>query len=405
MSNLMAIVLAGGRGTRMEILCQFRPKPLLPFSGKYKVIDFGLSNIVHSQIRHIALFADYQRQQLRDYMENWYQQNARHLEINIMEPLTGAYAGSAEALYQHLEFIKNSDADEILILPSDHIYTMDYRKMQNYHEASKADVTIGAVQVPMKEAYRFGIITAQQDGRICEFIEKPAKPKGNMASMGIYIFNKDVLLNYLIEDMSKTDSVHDFGYSIIPSVIERGNTFVYKFEGFWRDIGTLDSYHRAHMELVRKNPFNCSHRPILSAVPESGTGNFTIDDTNSIISPGCVIKGRVENSILCPGVHIAESATVRNSILMSGTYVGSYSTVESSIIDEEAYIDRFCYLGYGDERFSTNDLVVIGKKSAIEPYTAVKQGTKVLPNSKYSMIIQDDMKRLDHEIGLYSARD
>jgi glucose-1-phosphate adenylyltransferase len=401
MDNLLAVILAGGKGKRMDILCEIRPKPLMPFGGRYRVIDFCLSNIMHSRIDDTAVFVDYQRHQLAEYIKCWQDVNAIAPGVNVMEPRTGRYTGSANALYQHLDFLTNSRADKILVMPSDHVYKMDYREMLDFHQKSKAEVTIGVVQVPMREASRFGILSTANDGKVLEFNEKPSKPKSNLASMGIYIFNKDILLDYLVKDASIDHSIHDFGYSIIPGTIGHAKVYAYKFDGFWRDIGNLEVYLRSNLEFLNADATISldGEWPILTVNSVKETGEINNSNViNSIVSPGCIIKGRVENSVLSPGARVEEWATVRNSILLSNAVVRCNSTVDFSIIDEEAVIERFCYIGYSDGRQKTSDCVVIGKRATIAPYTAVERGCIILPYSRYSKSTNSiyDIADVDH---------
>ena len=385
MSRMVATILAGGKGTRMDIFCQVRPKPVLPFAGKYRFIDFSLSNCVHSQVNDIALLVDYQRSYLTSYLKQWKNENSAKSAINILEPENnGSYCGTADALYQKLDFLQKHSADKVLVMPSDQAYKMDYRKMLAFHEKSKADVTIGVVPVPIEEAHRFGTLTLEKDGRVIEYIEKPDVPKSNLVSMGIYIFNKDILIQRLIEDAVEPASIHDLAYSITPGTVARDSVYAYRFDGFWRDIGTIDAYYATSLELnSSRPPFSLDGTwPILTCEndePVKKTAWGVVE--NSIISPGCVIKGRVENSILSPGVKVDECAVVKNSILMSNVSVGLHSVIDSCIADEEAIIGEFCYVGFGSDRKRTAECTLLGKGVTISPHTAVARGCKIMPFS------------------------
>jgi glucose-1-phosphate adenylyltransferase len=261
---------------------------------------------------------------------------------------------------------------------------MDYRKMLAFHEKSKADVTIGVVPMPIEEAHRFGTLTLEQDGRVIEYVEKPDVPKSNLVSMGIYIFNKDILIKRLIEDAAEPASIHDLAYSITPGMVMLDKVYAYKFDGFWRDIGTIEAYYATSLELSSSRPpFNLdSVWPILTCennepVKKSAFGVVE----NSIISPGCVIKGRVENSILSPGVTVDECAVVKNSILMSNVSVGLHSVVDSCIADDEANIGEFCYVGFGSDHKRTAECTLLGKGATISPHTAIARGCKIMPFS------------------------
>ena len=385
MGKMIAAILAGGKGTRMDIFCQVRPKPALSFAGKYKFIDFCLSNCAHSEFNNVAVFVDYQRAHLTNYLKVWQNENSRKMAIDILEPENnGFYSGTANAIYQKLHYLKKQTADKVLIMPSDHAYKMDYRKMLAFHEMSKADVTIGVVPVPIEEAHRFGTLTLGVDGHVIEYIEKPDVPKSNLVSMGIYIFNKDLLIERLIEDAAEPSSIHDLAYSITSGVVQRDKVYAYRYDGFWRDIGTIEAYYNTSMALTGKKPpfvlgdvwpiLTCENKEPVKKYPHANI-------ENSIVSPGCVIKGRVENSILSPGVQIDEQAVVKNSILMSNVSVGLHSVIDSCIADEEVNIGEFCYVGFGNGYNRTTECTLLGKRASISSHTAVARGCKIMPYS------------------------
>ncbi|MGP8079440.1 MAG: glucose-1-phosphate adenylyltransferase family protein [Dehalococcoidales bacterium] len=385
MDKMIAAILAGGKGTRMDIFCQVRPKPALPFAGKYRFIDFCLSNCLHSKITDVAVFVDYRRAQLSGYLDRWQIENSRNTKIDVLEPdNNGAYLGTANAVYQKLDFLRNHSADKILIMPSDHAYKMDYRKMLAFHNKSGADVTVGVVPVPIEEAHRFGTLTLGDNGYVTEYIEKPDVPKSNLVSMGIYIFNKDILISRLVRDAAELSSLHDFGYSIIPGMVGQDKVYAYKFDSFWRDIGTIDAYYDTSMELTgSKPPFSLTGTwPVLTCQTNEQTKQFAHSHIqNSIISPGCVIKGHVENSILSPGVHVEEQAVVKNSIIMSNVFIGVHSIVDSCIADEDVNIGDFCYLGFGKNNNNNREYILLGKGSSISAHTAIARGCKITPYS------------------------
>ena len=385
MERMLAAILAGGKGTRMDVFCQVRSKPALPFAGKYSFIDFCLSNCVHSQINDIAILVDYQRAHLTKYLERWQNDNSTKNAFDILEPNgNNFYSGSTDAIYQNLEYLRKQPANRILIMPSDHAYKMDYRKMLEFHDKSKADITVGVVPVPIEEAHRFGTLTLGENGYVTEYVEKPDIPRSNLVSMGIYIFNKDVLIQRIIEDAEQSASVHDFGYSIIPGMVGRDRVYGYKYDDFWRDIGTIDAYYDASMELAgNKLPFSLNGTwPILTCENNEPVKKYPSSVIeNSIISPGCVIKGRVENSILSPGVQVDEHAVVKNSILMSNVCVGTRSVVDSCIADEEVHIGEFCYVGFGSNDGHMPEHTLLGKGASITSHTAIARGCKVMPYS------------------------
>lgn len=382
MENTVAMVLAGGRGKRMDILCQVRPKPALPFAGRFRVIDFSLSNCIHSRIQNIAVLTDYQHSHMAGYLRNWHLSNFNPGEFRVLEPQAGSYKGTADAVYQNLNYLKETGTDTVLILAGDHVYKMDYRRMLDFHLRVRADVTVGVIPVPIKEAHRFGIITVGPDGRVVDFVEKPGHPQSNLVSMGIYVFNREVLSERLTEDAGRFDSSHDFGYAILPEVVERDRVFAFRFSDYWRDIGTAAAYYEANMEIMgRQARFSLDGSwPILTAERDTLPFNLATGNViSSIISPGCVVKGRVENSILSPGVCVEDEAIVRNSVLMSNVSVGYHSVVERCILDEEVKIGKYCHVGFGAPVLDC-EITVLGKGVVVPHYTIVGHNCKVLPH-------------------------
>jgi glucose-1-phosphate adenylyltransferase len=379
------MVLAGGRGSRMDILCHVRPKPAMSFAGGFKVIDFSLSNCVHSDITNIAVLTDYQRSHMADYLKRWREVNNGTEHFDVLEPPQESYCGTADAFYQNIEYLRNSDADRVLILAGDHVYKMDYRKMAAFHERAGADVTVGVVPVPMEETYRFGTVRLDPDSRITEFVEKSRNAWSNLASMGIYMFNKEVLIDRLIEDAAQPNSPHDFGYAILPEMVRRDKVFAYQFQGYWQDIGTKDTYYAANMELLDSEPgFTMdSNWHILTEEPELALMKKVNRGLvkNSLISEGCVIRGEVYNSVLSPGVHVEEKAVVRDSILMPGVNVGYHSVVDRCILDENVNISRYCYIGFdAGLQSSERQITVIGKGAVVPSHTAVGRNCTIMPH-------------------------
>jgi glucose-1-phosphate adenylyltransferase len=380
-----AFILAGGRGKRMGILCDVRPKPALSFAGSFRVVDFSLSNCVHSGITNIAVLTDYQRAYMTHYLNHWKLTNGASVNFNILEPRRGSYKGTADAVYQNIEYLHKLDAEIILILAGDHIYKMDYRKMLDFHEKMKADVTVGLVTVPFEETYRFGTVRVASDSRIVDFVEKSKNSLSNLASMGIYVFNKDVLIKRLSEDAARPDSPHDFGYAILPETVRYDRLFAYKFKGYWQDIGTKDAYFDANMELVKPQPsFSLNGNWSILSDRRHSASPMRPDQgviENSIVSPGCIIEGCVQNSILSPGVRIEKQATVRNSILMSGVSVGYHSVIDRCILDEDINVGRFCYIGFGRDLFTEScDITTVGKGVTIPSHTAVGRDCTIMPH-------------------------
>lgn len=386
MNRVLAMILAGGKGQRMDVLCQERPKPLLPFAGSFRIIDFSLSNCIHSGISNIAVVVDYQRQCLIDYLDHgapWMPIANRGL--SVLEPQVGFYMGTADAVYQNLEYIQRNRADLVLLLAADHVYKMDYSKMLAFHERVGADLTIGVVSVPIEKANRFGTVSINTEGRIIDFIEKPEVPKSNLVSMGIYAFNKETLAELLIEDAAQQASPHDFGYAIIPRMVKRNRIFAYKFNGYWRDIGTVEAYYEANMDISGDpSSFGISGKwPVFTGSnglpPPKVSPQGSVK--HSLIGPGCIIKGKVIDSILAPSVTVEEQATVRNSIIMANSTIDKHSLVDHCVLDEEVNIGKFCYIGFGSSLDTgKHDITVMGRGVTVPSYTAIGHSCKVLPN-------------------------
>ncbi len=384
MEPALAMILAGGYGRRMGILCQHRAKPILPFAGNSRVIDCTLSNCLNSQVQDIAVVADYQRSAVAIYLRSWFLANGTSRNISVLEPRDSSYLGTADAVYQNLKYVENHGDDTIMVLAGDHIYKMDYRKMLAFHQQMGADVTVGVVRVPTEEAHRFGIVTT--DGKaIVDFVEKPAMPQSNLVSMGIYVFNKQVLMKRLIEDAALQHSPHDFGHAILPGMVNRDKVYAYNFDGYWRDIGNPEAYYEANMELLLPElRFSLDGTwPILTetnCLPQPSKfqqGSIK----NSLVSPGCVIKGRVENSIISSNVWVEERAEVRNSIVMTNSFIGYHSVVDHCILDEGVDIGKFCYLGLGGAApLRKMSVTVVGEGVTVPPYTAIGCNCKIVPN-------------------------
>ncbi len=388
MNKVLAIVLAGGQGRRMDVLCRTRPKPGLPFEGMFRVIDYTLSNCVNSRVSTIAALVDHLREEMTGYLTQWHAANSRFKQFHILPPRSGSYRGTADAAFQNLDLIAQSGAEHILVLAGDHVYRMDYGRMLAFHEKSRADATVGVVPLPPGEAHRFGIVHANAGGRITGFEEKPPFARSNLASMGIYLFKKDVLLKHLVQDAANPASRHDFGYAIMPQLIKTEQAFAYQFKEYWRDIGTTEAYYEANMELLpdhRAAVKMDGNRPLYSVRNHHTAASQVQPGTvhNSIISPGCVIMGRVENSVLSPGVWVDEQAVVRNSVLMENVSVGFHSLVENTIADENAQIGEYCYVGFGGTgNEPEREITILGKESTVPPHTAVRRRCVVLPGAR-----------------------
>lgn len=388
MDKTVSLIMAGGRGKRMNVLCHERPKPVMPFAGKFKVIDFTLSNCVYSEINDIAVLTDYQRSSMANYLSRWNMAN-KLKSLDILEPKKGSYKGTADAVYQNLTYLQKHSARNALILAGDHIYKMEYRKLIAFHEQTNAAVTVAVIRVPIEEAHRFGTVTINDNGEIVEFVEKSRYPRSNLASMGIYVFNVDVLARRLMEDAGRSDSSHDFGYSILPDMIGKDKVCAYEFNGYWKDIGTPQAYYDANMELIRKQPsFSLNTtRTVLTRHLELPAPRISQQGVvvNSLLSPGCIIKGYVENSILSPGVFVDEKAEIRDSVLMPDVSIGYHSVVDACVLDEEVNIGKLCYIGFGKSLVSGNcDITVLGKGVTVPSHTAIGRDCLILPHTKSS---------------------
>jgi glucose-1-phosphate adenylyltransferase len=381
-----AVILAGGKGTRMGVFCQRRAKPSLPFAGSVRVIDFTLSNCVHSLIDDINVLTDYQRESMTGYLFRWASFNNVKDTFRILEPGNGSYLGTADAVYQNIERLENNPSDTVLVLAGDHVYTMDYQKLLAFHRQTGADATIAVIPVEYEEASRFGIVTVDGRVRISSFIEKPDNPPSRLGSMGIYAFKKRVLIERLKEDARREDSLHDFGHVIIPNMVGRDKVAAFRYNGYWRDIGTPGAYLRSNMDLLPENPALRlgGFRNVLTGhqhtEPSRTSSRARI--VNSIIGSGCVIEGTVENSVISPGVHIGKQAVVRNSVIMTGSAIGYHSIIDTSIIGEQSTIDEWCIIGFGGAAtMSGGSVTMLGDNVAVPPYTAIGRNCTIPPDT------------------------
>ena len=354
----IAMLLAGGQGSRLYDLTKKIAKPAVSFGGKYKIIDFPLSNCINSGIDTVGVLTQYQPLALNEYVCNGAPWDLDRMRggLSVLPPYQGSkssdwYKGTANAIYQNINFIKQYDPDYVLILSGDHIYRMDYRKMLDAHKATGAACTVATITVPMEEASRFGICNTNPDGSIYEFEEKPKQPKNNQASMGIYIFNTKLLIKYLEEDEANPNSSNDFGKNIIPAFLNNGEKlFSYGFEGYWKDVGTISSLWEANMDLIGDDPilnpvdkdFKIYSKNNARA-PQYLGPNSKI--TNSLVSEGCRIYGTVENSVLSGGVIVEEGAIVKDSVIMDDVHVKSGAKVFTSIIDADSVIEEGVTVG------------------------------------------------------------
>ena len=356
--SCIAMLLAGGQGSRLYALTQNVAKPSVPFGGKYRIIDFPLSNCANSGIDTVGVLTQYKPLQLNSYIgtgQPW-DLDVSDGGVFILPPYLGAheqgswFTGTANAIYQNLAFIENYDPENVLILSGDHIYKMDYAKMLKEHLEKDAACTIAVLQVSLEEATRFGIMNVGEDGYVSEFEEKPKHPKSDLASMGIYIFNWQKLRKYLIEDEADPNSSKDFGKNIIPNMLKNGEKlWPYRFDGYWRDVGTITSLWDANMDMLSTTLINLYDPdwPISSrspVCPPHYTGKKA-EIIHSIVTEGCEIEGHVENSVLSPSVRVGEGARVLYSVLMPGAVVEPGATVEYAIVGENTVIKAGAHVG------------------------------------------------------------
>lgn len=393
----VAMLLAGGQGSRLYALTHDMAKPAVPYGGKYRIIDFPLSNCVNSGIDTVGVLTQYQPLVLHDYIGNGQPWDLDKMNggVHCLPPYQTAlgaewYKGTANAIYQNIPFVDRYDPEYVIILSGDHIYKMDYNKMLEFHKKKNADCTIAVLDVSLEEASRFGIMTADENGYITEFEEKPKQPKSTLASMGIYIFTWNKLKQYLIDNENDETASKDFGKNIIPDMLANKEVMVaYPFEGYWKDVGTLDSLWEANMDLLNPNiPIDLydpewkmySRNPIM---PPQYIGSEAVVE-NSMITDGCVVNGTVDFSIIFEGVTIEAGATVTDSIIMPGSVIKSGAIVEYAIVGENCTVGSGVHIGARPETFENRDdwgIAVVGHNITIS------ENAKVLPKQ----IISENM--------------
>ena len=358
-NNMLAMILAGGRGSRLHELTNKVAKPAVSYGGKYRIVDFPLSNCANSGIDVVGVLTQYESILLNSYVaagRRW-GLDAKDSGVYVLPPRETAdsnldvYRGTADAISQNIDFIDTYSPEYILILSGDHIYKMDYDKMLDAHKANNADATIAVLPVPMKEASRFGIMNTDENGKIVEFEEKPETPKSNLASMGIYIFNWKQLRKALTADMKNPDSSHDFGKDIIPNFLNEGKAlYAYKFEGYWKDVGTIDSLWEANMDLLDPNNPLDLNDPTWKIYTEDVTTlphyiGPNADIKRAFITQGCVIDGSVKNSVLFTGAKVGEGAKIIDSVLMPGVTVESGAVVTRALVADGVKIGKGAKVG------------------------------------------------------------
>ena len=395
--DCVAMILAGGQGSRLGALTKNVAKPAVPFGGKYRIIDFPLSNCVHSGINTVGVLTQYQPLELNRYIGNGnpWDLDRSHGGVYGIPPYQsgkagGWYKGTANAIYQNLSFLESFKPENVLILSGDHIYKMHYGEMLKAHKESGAAVTIAVMPVPWEEASRFGIMNVDEEGTITDFEEKPAEPKSNLASMGIYIFTYEVLKKYLEADERDPSSANDFGKNIIPTMLENGEKMVsFRFEGYWKDVGTIHSLWEANMDLVDQPPkFDLNDRSWsiysrnMALAPHYVGQNAKI--TNSTVTEGCFIDGEIKHSVIFGGVELGEGSVVSDSVIMPGAKIGKNVVIEKAVIGADAVIGDGAKVGVNssdDNKYAsklcTNDLVLIESGAEVGVEEDICKGSMV----------------------------
>ena len=387
------MLLAGGQGSRLYALTNNIAKPAVPFGAKYRIIDFPLSNCINSGIDTVGVLTQYQPLVLNEYIGNGqpWDLDRNFGGVHVLSPYqkkakSAWYEGTANAIYQNLNFIKMYNPDYVLILSGDHIYKMDYSKMLRAHIEKGADCTIAAIDVPLKEASRFGILNTNADGSIYEFEEKPKQPKSTLASMGVYIFTAEKMYKYLEEDENDPESSKDFGKNVLPAMLNAGEKmFAYQFEGYWKDVGTISSLWEANMDLLGEEPaFDVSdpswkiHSRNPLAPPEYLGENSIVK--NSMIALGSEVYGTLVNSVISSNVVIEEGAVVEDSVIMSGSVIKKGAHVKYSIIDEGVVVEEDACIGEGKE--TAKGIAVLGRGITVGKGAKVAAGNIVDKNIK-----------------------
>ncbi len=382
--EIVAMLLAGGQGTRLQVLTKDMAKPAVPFGGKYRIIDFPLSNCSNSGISTVGVLTQFMPLELNSYMGNGNPWDLDRVDggLTILPPYTAGktgewYKGTANAIYQNIKYIEQYDPEYVLILSGDHIYKMNYNKMLDFHKEKEADLTVAHINVPLEEASRFGILNTNDDLQIIEFLEKPEHPISTKASMGIYIFNWKVLKEYLIRDEENPESEKDFGKNIIPMLLEENRRiFAFPFAGYWKDVGTIESLWEANMDLIkRRDEFNISDKTWKVYYRHEGKLPQFIGDsaqvTDSMISDGTIVLGTVHESIVSSGVSIGKNAKVQGSIIMQNAIIEEGATVINSIIAEGTVVKSGVTVGHSEVELGQDMITVIGKDEIVTEDTKV----------------------------------
>ena len=400
----LALILAGGRGSRLDILSERRSKPAVPFAGKFRIIDFALSNCTNSGIFQIGILTQYLPLSLNEHIgvgKPW-DLDRRDSFVTLLQPNNSWYNGTADAIRKNLEFVKRYASKYVLILSGDHIYKMDYSKMIEQHKQTGADLTIAAKIVPIEEASRFGVLETDSNLKIQKFVEKPKQPKSNKASMGIYVFSTKALIE-AIEAHPEIDDL-DFGMHIIPEMINTKNVYAYEYYDYWMDVGTYDSYLETNLELCHDTALDLfdtkwkiyTKSEDLPPVKVGAEARIT----TSLVSNGCKIEGIVENSVLSPGVILGKGSTIKNSVILNDVKIGENCHIEEAIIDKDTVIGNNSRIGVGDDRTPNKDnpkvlssgINVIGKKLILPEGLIVERNVRIFSSTNTKTITNKHIK-------------
>ena len=387
--RVIAMLLAGGQGSRLFVLTRKTAKPAVPFGGKYRIIDFPLSNCVNSGIDTVGILTQYQPLELNEYIGNGqpWGLNKTHSCAQVLPPYerndkkSGWYEGTANAIYKNIDFVDRFDPDYVVVLSGDHIYKMDYNAMVDYHVANNASVTIAVRNVPLEEASRFGILNTNPDNSIYEFEEKPKQPKSTNASMGIYCFNWSVLRQALIDDEADPNSSKDFGKNIIPGLLNAGHKMMaYPFDGYWKDVGTIDSLWEANMEILGKNPefdLRGGKRETIYARNSALPSSYIDEDAkiaNAFVAEGCEVYGKVTHSVISVGCYIGKGALVEDSVVMPGVVIEDGAIVRHAILGEDSKVCKNAVVGGAFAEGEKKAISVTSKGAVVEAGTVLKPG-------------------------------
>jgi glucose-1-phosphate adenylyltransferase len=406
------MIMAGGEGTRLTVLSEKRAKPSVPFAGKFRILDFTLSNCVNSGIFDVAILTQYRPHSLNAHIGNGKPWDLDRTTggVQLFQPYQGRrdeswYKGTADAVYQNLNYIRERRADIVVVLGGDHIYKMDYSKMIEFHQRNRADMTVAVMNVPLDETDRFGIMTVDETQRVVEFTEKPKnRDKGTLASMGLYVFNADVLVSRLSEGGEGNPRI-DFGKHVIPAMIKGDSVYAYPFEDYWVDVGTIDSYWQTSMELLDPaNSLNLSdpawviHTRSEERAPAKIGPQARV--TSSMLCNGCVVRGTVDRSVLSPGVYVSPGAIVRDSVVMNDTWIGPGAVLDKVIVDKNVVVGAGVRLGHGDDMSPNREqgdkmitgITVVGKGAHIPPGIAIGRNVLINADRDEDAFPQEDVK-------------